>query len=55
MPASSASPARPAIDHRGYVAAGHAVQREVRAAIESLTGVGLSEDQCGIDGCSIPT
>lgn len=43
------------VDHRGYVAPGHMVQREVRAAIEGLTGVGLSEDQCGIDGCSIPT
>jgi len=43
------------VDHRGYVAASHPVQREVRAALESLTGVGLSEDQCGIDGCAIPT
>ena len=43
------------VDHRGYVNAEHAVQREVRAALESLTGVGLSADQCGIDGCSIPT
>jgi L-asparaginase II len=43
------------VDHRGYVAAEHAVQREVRAAIESLTGVGLGPDVCGTDGCSIPT
>src|SRR5262245_33153773 len=43
------------VDHRGYVATGHPVQREVRAAIEMLTGVGVSEDQCGVDGCSIPT
>jgi L-asparaginase II len=43
------------VDHRGYVAAEHVVQREVRAALESLTGVGLDEDVCGIDGCSIPT
>jgi L-asparaginase II len=42
-------------DHRGYVGPGHPVQREVRAALESLAGVGLSEDQCGIDGCAIPT
>src|SRR4029077_16517194 len=42
-------------DHRGYVAADHSVQREVRAALESLTGVGLTVDVCGIDGCSIPT
>ena len=33
----------------------HVVQREVRGALEGLTGVGLSADQCGIDGCSIPT
>src|SRR5690242_342003 len=43
------------VDHHGYVAAEHAVQREVRAAIESLTGVGLGPDACGTDGCSIPT
>jgi L-asparaginase II len=43
------------VDHRGYVGASHTVQREVRAALEGLTGVGLAEDQCGIDGCSIPT
>src|SRR4029077_20807316 len=42
-------------DHRGYVAADHSVQREVRAALESLTGVCLTADVCGIDGCSIPT
>jgi L-asparaginase II len=43
------------VDPHGYVTAEHFVQREVRGALESLTGVGLSEDQCGIDGCSIPT
>jgi L-asparaginase II len=43
------------IDHRGYVEPSHPVQRAVRAVLESLTGVGLREDQCGIDGCSIPT
>jgi L-asparaginase II len=43
------------VEHRGYVAAGHPVQREVRAVLEDLTGVGLSEEQCGIDGCAIPT
>ena len=40
---------------QGYVAASHPVQREVRAALEDLTGIGLSEDQCAIDGCAIPT
>ena len=43
------------LDRHGYVKAEHLVQREVRSALESLTGVGLSADQCGIDGCSIPT
>src|SRR3954462_10648370 len=42
-------------DHRGYVAAGHLVQREVRAALEDLTGMALSEDRCGTDGCAIPS
>src|SRR5882724_5402388 len=43
------------VDHQGYVAVRHPVQREVRGALENLAGVTLSEDQCGIDGCSIPT
>src|SRR4029077_1695263 len=43
------------VEHRGYVKAGHSVQREVRRTLESLTGVGLTADACGIDGCSIPT
>ncbi|MEJ0075926.1 MAG: asparaginase [Alphaproteobacteria bacterium] len=43
------------VEHHGYVKAEHFVQSEVRGALESLTGVGLSVDQCGIDGCSIPT
>jgi L-asparaginase II len=43
------------VEHRSYVQAGHFVQREVRAALESLVGAGLSPDACGIDGCSIPT
>jgi L-asparaginase II len=43
------------LDHRGYVAPAHPVQRAVRAAIEDLAGAGLAHDSCGIDGCSIPT
>jgi len=43
------------VDHRGYVGVTHAVQREVRAALEDLTQVRLPEDECGIDGCAIPT
>jgi L-asparaginase II len=43
------------VDHHGYVGAEHLVQREVRAALEDLTGTALSEDRCGIDGCAIPS
>jgi L-asparaginase II len=43
------------VDHHGYVAAGHPVQREVRAALEDLSGITLSEDRCGIDGCAVPS
>jgi L-asparaginase II len=43
------------VAHRGYVKAEHFIQREVRGALEGLTGASLSADQCGIDGCSIPT
>jgi L-asparaginase II len=43
------------VGHHGYGGASHPVQREVKAAVESLAGVGLTEDRCGIDGCSIPT
>ena len=40
---------------KGYVAPDHAVQREVTAAIEGMTGARLSEEMRGVDGCSIPT
>lgn len=39
----------------GYVGADHPVQRDVRAAIESMLGVAVASEACGIDGCSIPT
>lgn len=39
----------------GYEKPAHPVQRSVREAIEDLTGLPLSEDRCGIDGCSLPT
>jgi L-asparaginase II len=39
--------------HAGYVSAAHPVQREVKAVIEGLTGVTLSE--MAVDGCSVPT
>jgi L-asparaginase II len=39
----------------GYVGREHAVQKEVRAAVEAVIGEALTEDKCGTDGCSIPT
>lgn len=39
----------------GYVKPDHPVQRLVREALESLTGAAHLADDCGIDGCSIPT
>jgi L-asparaginase II len=43
------------VDHHGYVAAGHPVQRAVKAALEGMAGARLADDACAIDGCSIPT
>ena len=43
------------VDHVGYWRPDHAVQREVRAVLEDLTGVALSQDRCAVDGCSVPT
>jgi L-asparaginase II len=43
------------VEHRGYVAPNHPVQRAVRTAIEELTGATLGEDRCAVDGCSVPT
>ena len=40
---------------RGYVQPGHAVMREVTAAIQATTGFDLSRTAVGTDGCSIPT
>ena len=40
---------------RGYVEPGHAVMREVGAAIEAATGVRLADAPRATDGCSIPT
>lgn len=39
----------------GYIQPGHAVQRQVKAALEEVTGFRLEEGSHGIDGCSIPT
>lgn len=39
----------------GYVQPGHAVMREVTAALQAATGVDLSTAPRGTDGCAIPT
>ncbi|SFB04901.1 asparaginase [Rhizobium sp. NFR07] len=39
----------------GYVEYDHPLQREIRDVMQSLTGAVLSADNCGTDGCSIPT
>ena len=43
------------VEPRGYVAAAHQVQREVKAALENLAVVALSDDMSAVDGCSVPT
>jgi len=43
------------VERRGYVAASHPVQREVRATLEALTGVRLDDDRRATDNCSVPT
>ncbi|MCY1232910.1 L-asparaginase II [compost metagenome] len=40
---------------KGYVGYDHPLQQEIRGAMESLTGAVLGHDNCGVDGCSIPT
>lgn len=42
-------------DPKGYVRREHPLMRAVVAAVEEMTGAGLRQDACGIDGCSIPT
>lgn len=42
-------------DTKGYVGYDHPLQAEIRGIMESLTGSILGHDNCGVDGCSIPT
>lgn len=42
-------------DPAGYIAPAHPVQREIRGALEEMTGCTQREDLRGVDGCSIPT
>lgn len=43
------------VDHHGYVGYDHFVQASVRDTMSDLTGASLGHDNCGTDGCSIPT
>ena len=43
------------LDPKGYVGYHHPLQIQLRDVMESLTGTALSTDNCGTDGCSIPT
>jgi len=40
---------------RGYIGYDHPIQQEIRGVMEDLTGAILARDNCGVDGCSIPT
>jgi L-asparaginase II len=39
----------------GYMEPGHPVQREVKAALESLGGTAIPDERRAVDGCSVPT
>ncbi|WP_421852603.1 asparaginase [Oricola sp.] len=39
----------------GYIETGHALQRQIKAVLEDLTGEQMGEDRCAVDGCSIPS
>ena len=42
-------------DARTYVEPQHSVQREVKAALENLSGAAIPDERRAIDGCSVPT
>ncbi|QND49848.1 asparaginase [Rhizobium lusitanum] len=43
------------IDPAGYVGYDHPLQQQIRTTMQSLTGTPLGHDNCGIDGCAIPS
>ena len=43
------------VDPKGYIRPEHSVMSAVKDALEDVTGALHHEDQCGMDGCSIPT
>ena len=54
-PASSARRGHLGIDPAGYVNYGHEVQDMIRGIFADLAGDHFGVDNCGTDGCSIPT
>ena len=43
------------VDPAGYIGYDHPLQQQIRDVMEDLTGAALGRDNCGTDGCSIPT
>jgi len=43
------------IDPEGYVGYDHPLQQQIRETMQSLTGTPLGHDNCGTDGCAIPS
>ena len=43
------------VDPRAYAEEDHPVQRDVKRALETLSGGKIGEEMCGLDGCSVPT
>lgn len=43
------------VDPKGYVEYDHPLQAEIRNVMTDLTGAALGHDNCGTDGCSIPS
>jgi L-asparaginase II len=43
------------LDPKGYVGYDHPLQQQIRDTMQSLTGAALGVDNCGTDGCSIPS
>lgn len=42
-------------DPKGYVKPGHPTMRTITGVLQDMTGTGLADAPCGVDGCSIPT
>lgn len=43
------------IDPKGYVGYDHPLQQQIRDTMHDLTGASFGVDNCGTDGCSIPS